>query len=70
MDATLADAEFAGDLAISEAARRHGVGRSALSKRFNHKATSKAKYHDSTRLLNNVEEKELLMLTAHPEDTC
>jgi transposase-like protein len=60
MDAALADLESTENLPISEAARRHGVGRSALSRRFHHKATSKAQYHDSTRLLNNAQEKELL----------
>ena len=60
MDAALADLESTDNLSISEAARKYGVGRSALSRRFNHKATSKAQYHDSTRLLNNVQENELL----------
>jgi transposase-like protein len=60
MDAALAELESGDNRSISEAARKHGVGRSALSRRFNHKATSKAQHHYSTRLLNNAQEKELL----------
>jgi transposase-like protein len=60
MDAALADLDSTDNLSISEAARKHGVGRSALSRRFDQTATSKVQYHDSTRLLNNVQEKELL----------
>ena len=60
MDAALADLKSSDSLSISEAARKHEVGRSALSRRFNRKATSAAQYHDSTRLLNNAQERELL----------
>lgn len=60
MDAALADLKFSSSLSISETARRYGVGRSALSRRFNLKATSTAQHHDSARLLNNAQERELL----------
>ena len=60
MDAALADLRSSNDLSISAVAKKYGVGRSALSSRFNLKAASTAKYHDSTRLLNNAQEKELL----------
>jgi len=63
MGAALADLKSSNSLSISETARKHGVGRSALSRRFNLKATSKAQYHDSTRLLNNAQERELLKYT-------
>lgn len=60
MGAALADLKSSNSLSISETARKYGVGRSALSRRFNLKATSTAQYHDSTRLLNNAQERELL----------
>jgi hypothetical protein len=60
MDAALPDLKSSNSLSISEAARKYGVGRSALSRRFNLKATSTAQYHDSMRLLNNAQERELL----------
>lgn len=60
MDAALADLRSSNGLSISAAAKKYGVGRSALSRRFNLKAASTAQYHDSTRLLNNAQEKELL----------
>jgi hypothetical protein len=60
MDAALADLRSSNGLSISAAAKKYGVGRSALSRRFNLKAASTAQYHASTRLLNNAQEKELL----------
>jgi hypothetical protein len=39
--------------------KKYGVGRSALSRRFNLKATSTAQYHDFMRLLNNAQQREL-----------
>jgi hypothetical protein len=60
MDAALADLKPSNSLSISKTARKYGVGRSALSRRFNLKATSTAQYRDSTRLLNNTQERELM----------
>jgi hypothetical protein len=60
MNAALADLKPSNSLSISETARKYGVGRSALSRRFNLKATSTARYRDSTRLLNNTQEIELM----------
>lgn len=60
MDAALADSKSSNSLSISETARKYGIGRPALSRRFNLKAASTAQYHDSTRLLNNAQERELL----------
>jgi transposase-like protein len=60
MEAALADLTSSDALSISEAARKHGVRRSALSRRFNLAATSSAYCHDSTRLLNSAQEKKLL----------
>jgi Zn-dependent peptidase ImmA (M78 family) len=59
MDAALADLKPSNSLSISETARKYGVGRSALSRRFNLKATSTAQYHDFMRLLNNAQQREL-----------
>lgn len=59
MDAALADLESSNGLSISSVAKKYGVGRSALSRRFNLKAALTAQYHYSTRLLNNAQEKEL-----------
>jgi hypothetical protein len=70
MDATLADLKASNSLSISETARKYGVGRSALSRRLNLKATSTAQYRDSTRLLNNTQERELLRYSRRLCERC
>lgn len=60
MVATLADSRSSNGLFISAAAKKYGVCRSALNRRLNLKTASTAQYHDSKRLLNNAQEKELL----------
>jgi hypothetical protein len=59
MDAAPADSRSSIDLSISATAKKYCAGRSALSRSFNFKAASTAQYHDSTRLPNNAQEKEL-----------
>ena len=60
MEAAIADLKSSSDYTISEIARKHAVGRSALSRRVNLKSTNSAHFHESKRLLNNRQEEVLL----------
>ena len=60
MDAALADLRSSDGLKISDVAKKHGVTRSALSKRVNAKTSSRPRGHESQRKLNDKQEEELV----------
>jgi len=60
MDAALAELRVSNAPNIAAAARRHGVDRSSLSRRFRKKTTSRADKVESDRLLNNQQEQQLI----------
>jgi transposase-like protein len=60
MDAALSDLKSSDGLKISHIARKHGVTRSALSKRVHAKTSSRARGYESQRMLNDKQEEELV----------
>ena len=60
MQAALAECRSSEHINISDIARRHGVGRSSLSRQFHQKTGTKHYSIESHRLLNNKQEQELL----------
>lgn len=60
MDATLADLRSFDSLKISDVAKKHGVARSALSKRIHAKTSSRARGYESQRMFNDKQEEELV----------
>jgi hypothetical protein len=65
-----ADLGSSSNLFTLEVAKKHGVGRSELRKRFNPKAASAARYHDPARLLSHAHERELLEYTERLCEHC
>jgi len=70
MDLALADLRSSDDLKISDVAKKHGVTRSALSKRVNAKTSSRARGYESQRMLNDKQEEELIKYIHHLCDQC
>lgn len=70
MDAALSDLKASCTLSISDGARRHGVTRSALSKRFHAKTSSRAQGAESRRMLDNQQENKLINYIQHLCERC
>ena len=70
MEAALSDLRSSRSVNISDAARRHGVTRSALSKRFHAKTSSLAQGAESRRMLNDKQEEELINYIHHLCERC
>lgn len=70
MDLALAELIASSTVSITDAARRHGITRSALSKRFHAKISSRAQGAESRRMLNNKQEEELMYHIHHICERC
>lgn len=70
MDLALAEPRSSDGLKISDIAKKHGVTRSALSKRVNAKTSSKARGYESQRMLNDKQEEELINYIHHLCEQC
>jgi transposase-like protein len=70
MEAALADLRSSSSLNISSTARKHGVTRSALSRRFHAKTFSSAQGAESRRALNDRQEEELINYIQHLCERC
>lgn len=70
MEAALIDLRSSSSLNIASVARKHGVTRSALSKRIHAKTSSLAKGAESRRILNNKQEEELVSYIDHLCERC
>lgn len=69
MSAALAELRASCTLSINDATRRHGITRSALSKR-SHAETSRAESAESRRMLNDQQEEELMNYTYQLCERC
>ena len=73
MDLALTELRSSDSLKISDVAKKHGVTRSALSKRVkrvNTKTSLKARGYESQRMLNDKQEEELIKYIHHLCDRC
>lgn len=70
MDAALSDLRSSDGLKISSIAEKHGVTRSALSKRVHAKTSSRARGYESQRMLNDKQEEELINYIHHLCERC
>jgi AraC-like DNA-binding protein len=70
MEAALIELRSSGDPNISSVARKHGVSRSTLSRRFRSKTSSSARGVESRRVLNNRQEDELINYIHHLCERC
>ena len=70
MEAALTELRSSSSLNIASAARKHGVTRSALSKRFHAKTSSPAQGAESRRILNDKQEEELVSYIHHLCERC
>jgi len=60
MDQAIADLHSGQVRTISEAARKHGLNRSTLSRRYHRKTASRTECIENSRLLGDIEEREIV----------
>lgn len=70
MDIALAKLRSSDGLKISDVARKHGLTRSALSKRVRAKTSSRARGYESQGMLNDKQEEELVNYIHHLCEHC